>query len=112
MKAILVAAMFMPMLASASDIPDFHDLDKQAHALAGCSISMMVRSAATDMGSNHPALWGVGLGSAVALTRTLATEEKRQDAMAHVVGSVACIGIAEGISLVVGRNNVGVNVGF
>ena len=110
---LLIALAIYSSHSCADDIrPRWELQDQQLHAASGCIISLFVRESAKELGSHHPALWGAGIGAAAAFTRTLKTEEKKQDAMANIIGALVCVSLAEGIELAISRQGAKVNLGF
>lgn len=106
------------LFATSAQAVDFRQLDKQAHAATGCAIASMFRGFAIDADYGHPAL--IGLSSAIGIgilhevykSNSDPISERKQDALATAMGAVACIGISEGVSLLVHRNSVEVNAAF
>ena len=103
--ATLVIAWMMVFVRNSNAV-DFSQRDKQAHALMGCGVASMVRGFATDGFADHPVLWGMGAGIGAGVLYELATpassnsiQERKQDVLATGIGALACIGIAEGVKL-------------
>ena len=94
------------MFVRNSNAVDFSQRDKQAHALMGCGVASMVRGFATDGFADHPVLWGMGAGIGAGVLYELTSpassnniQERKQDVLATGIGALACIGIAEGVKL-------------
>jgi hypothetical protein len=102
---------------STAQAVDFSQQDKQAHALLGCASASMFRGFAKDAGSEHENYWGlaggIGTGVLYELTRSdKDIQEHKQDALAALIGSVACISVAEGFDLVFGKNKASASLNF
>ncbi len=112
MRALILYLLF----ASQVFALDFGQPDKQSHALLGCSGALLVRGFVQDASPNdHEAIYGVlgGIGAELAYEATFAApktaHERLLDVEAGAIGSLLCIGVAQGVQFMV--NTRGVSVG-
>lgn len=107
MKYLLVILLSI----TSSQAVDFSQADKKSHALLGCASASMFRGFAKDAGSEHENYWGLagGVGTGILYEFTRGDkdmQEHKQDALASIIGSVACISVAEGFDLAFGTDKV------
>jgi len=98
---------------------DFSQPDKRLHLMAGCAISMITWVVAKDLEVKDVALWGVSVGIGAGILKEIHDYNSKpqysadaQDAVAVAIGSLACVSIAEGVSLIVQKNTVEIKAEF
>ena len=111
-------ALFLALTATQLYALDFSQPDKQGHAMMGCSGALLVRGVVQDSGGDHEALYGAlgGIGAGLVYEATLAApktpHERLLDMEAVGIGSLLCVGIAQGLQMMVNPRGVSIGGSF
>ena len=108
--------LLMPCMAHAVDLSQ---PDKQLHLMAGCAISIFTWGVVKDLEVKNAAVWGVSAGIGAGMLKEIYDyyyhppyTADAQDTLAAAIGSLACVSIVEGVSLVVHKNTVEIKAKF